>query len=54
MEKRPDRRLLGSPKKNADLTTLVLTIYDDRVLLVVVVITLVVVLRKSRTSLGAM
>ena len=42
------------PKKDAELTTLVLAIYANRVLLVLVVIALVVVLKKSRTAIGAM
>ena len=40
------------PKRDIELTKLVLAIYADRVLLVVVVIALVVVLEKSRTIVG--
>ena len=49
-----DRRLLSFPKKDAELTTLVLAIYVDRLLLAMVVIALVVVLEKLRTAVGDM
>ena len=44
----------NASKKNDELTTLVLTIYADRLLLVVVVILIVVVVSLSRTTVGAM
>ena len=49
-----ERRLLCFPKKDAELTTLVLAIYVDRLLLAMVVIALVVVLEKLRTTVGDM
>ena len=49
-----DRRLLYFPIKDAELTTLVLAIYVDRLLLAMVVIALVVVLEKLRTAVGDM
>ena len=43
-----------SPKKDSELTTLVLAIYADRLLLVVVLVLIVVVVILSRTDVGAM
>ena len=43
-----------APKKDAEVTTLVLVIFTDRLLLVVVVILIVVMVSLSRIAVGSM
>ena len=50
----PDRGLLERAEKNTKLTTLVLAIYTDRLLLVVVLIAVVVVVSLWRTAMATM